>query len=139
MISFKIEHPDFPEEPIEHSLYFDTFLVGSNNRCQLRFPDHINAIYLKATQTKDHFMIESLEDYSFILNGTKYRGKLNCKKGDILKLGMATITITDVDLSIIHHKIDFSKKSAQLLSEFSHMNKVISTLEKELLYSDDHS
>lgn len=138
MVSFLIEHPDFNNEPIALSLYFDQFLVGSNNRCHLRFPDHQNIIYLKATQTPDKFTIESINDQFFVLNDEKFKGKLKCKVGDVIKLGMAQIKIVDMDLNKIAKGIDFKESQEYLAQNFSHMNKVISALQKELLYSDEH-
>ena len=136
MITFEINHPDFNEEPITLSLYFDSFYIGSNNRCHLRFPDQENVIYLKANQSEDKFAIESQSNHFFILNNKKYKGTLKCQEGDILQLGMATIKIIEIDLTKINKDISFKDEQEIFLKEHGHLHQILSSLERELIYED---
>jgi translation initiation factor IF-1 len=136
MVTFQIDHPDFNNEPSIISLYFDKFLIGSNNRCQLRFPDEDNIIYLKAVLLNDKFIIESLDDHFYILNGKKYKGTLKCNEGDVVILGMATITIKKIDLENTFKGIDFKATHKEFAQHNRELSQVMKALQNELIFSD---
>ena len=136
MITFRISHPTYQNENSTLSLYFERFYIGSSSSCHLRFPNKENKIFLKATQLSDKFIIESVNNQSYTLNGIKYIGSKVCNIDDEIGIDNANIKILNIDLNKVYQEIDFAKKHGELVKNSSELLEVISALEKELLYSD---
>ena len=133
MISFKIEHPDLQGDIIQTSLFWAKFYIGSHGHCQLRVITEVLDKYLIAHQTKDGFFIESLSDYSYVHNGKKFLGRKRCESGDTIQIDNTLITIMDIDLSQVHQELDYTKESKNNDPRY---NEIITSLKKELIYSD---
>lgn len=138
MIVFEIysNTPQIPPSTV--TLYFEEFLIGASNRCDLKLPQSTDALtLLKARQTEKGLIVKGHNQDVFWVDGKKVQGSKLIAPKQIVKIGNTSFTIKENHYDKVNQSLDIASQYEQFAEQKSEYMPILEAIEKEILYADN--